>query len=82
MTKTVTLYHQPGCGDCRAAEEFLRQKGVTYDSRDITADAKARDELVNKWQSRTTATLVIDGEAIKGFQSNRQRVEHLLAGAA
>jgi hypothetical protein len=37
---------------------------------------------MNTWQSRTTATLVIDGEVLKGFQSNRQRIEHLLTGAA
>jgi len=28
------------------------------------ADAAAPDELVNKWKSRSTATLVIDGEVI------------------
>jgi hypothetical protein len=29
--------------------------------------------------SRETATLVIEGEVIIGFQANRQRVEELLA---
>jgi hypothetical protein len=35
--------------------------------------------LVNQWKSRATATLVIDGEVITGFQANRKRVEELLA---
>jgi hypothetical protein len=43
--------------------------------KDIQADPRARDELVNTWQSRTTATLVIAGEVIK---ANRARVEQLL----
>jgi len=77
--KQVLLYHQPGWGDCRAAEEFLRQKGIPYESKDIQADPSAYDELVNTWKSRATATLVIDGEVIIGFQANRQRVEALLA---
>jgi len=34
---------------------------------------------VNRWNSRATATLVIDGDVIIGFQANRQRVEQLLA---
>ena len=55
---------------------------MAYESKDIQADPKARDELVNTWKSRTTATLVIDGEVLRGFQANRQRVEQLLAGAA
>lgn len=41
-------------------------------------DPKAYDELVNKWKSRATATLVIDGEVIIGFEKNRRRVQQLL----
>jgi glutaredoxin 3 len=77
--KQVILYHQPGWGDCRAAEEFLRQRGVPFEGKDIQADPSAYDELVYKWKSRATATLVIDGEVIRGFQANRGRVEELLA---
>jgi hypothetical protein len=57
----------------------LRQKGIPYEGKDIRADPSAYDELVNTWKSRATATLVIDGEVIIGFQANRQRVEALLA---
>jgi len=35
---------------------------------------------VNKWKSRATATLVIDGEVIIGFNQNRKRIEELLSG--
>jgi hypothetical protein len=41
-------------------------------------DPKAYDELVNKWKSRATATVVIDGEVIIGFEKNRRRVQQLL----
>jgi hypothetical protein len=34
---------------------------------------------VNRWKSHATATLVINGEVIIGFQANRKRVEELLA---
>jgi len=50
-------------------------------SKDIKADPAAMDELVNKWKSRATATLVIDGEVIIGFNRNRQRIEELLSEA-
>ncbi len=45
----------------------------------MRADAAARDELVNQLNSRTTPTLVIDGEVFRGFRANRQRIEELLA---
>jgi hypothetical protein len=51
---------------------------VHYLAKDIQADPTALDELVNKWHSSSTATLVIDGEVIIGFNRNRQRVEQLL----
>jgi arsenate reductase-like glutaredoxin family protein len=35
--KRVILYHQPGRGDCRAADEFLRQKSIPYEGKDIQA---------------------------------------------
>lgn len=77
--KQVTLFLHSGCGHCRAAEEFLRQKGIVYEAKNIQADPSAFDELVNKWNSRATTTLVIDGDVIISFQANRKRVEELLA---
>jgi len=52
--------------------------GVSYEAKDIRADPQALDELVNQWHSRSTATIVIDGEVIIGFRPNRQRVAELL----
>ena len=59
--------------------KVLRQKGIPYEGKDIQADPHAYAELVNQWKSRGTATLVIDGEVLIGFQAHRQRVEALLA---
>jgi hypothetical protein len=69
----------PAEGIAGAAEEFLRQKGIPFEGKDIQVDPGAYDELVNIWKSRATATLVIDGEVIIGFQANRKLVEELLA---
>lgn len=58
-------------------KEFLRQKGVTYTEKDISADEAAFDELTGLGFSATPVTL-IDGEAVVGF--NRARLEQLLGG--
>ena len=63
----------------RPAREHDRLQWSGVSGKDIRADPSAYDELVNTWKSRATATLVIDGEVIIGFQANRQRVEALLA---
>jgi hypothetical protein len=54
---------------------------VPFESKDVKADPKARDELVNKYKSKVTATLVINGEVIRGFQANRKQVEETLTSA-
>ncbi len=43
---------------------------------DITQDQEALQELVYKYQSRATPTLVIDGQVVIGF--DRERLEQLL----
>lgn len=75
----VILYYHLGCGHCRAAEEFLRRKGIAFEPRDVQADPHAYDELVNKYNSRSVATLIIGGEVFVGMQANWERVEKLLA---
>jgi glutaredoxin len=78
MAKHVALYLEPGCADCHQAEEFLQRRGIPYTSKDIQADPAALSELVNRWKSLATPTLVIDGEVIIGFSQNRERIEELL----
>ena len=76
--RNVILYGHPGCGHYRAAEDFLRQLGVSFEEKNIQTDSKACDELVNRWKSRAAVTLVIDGEVIIGWRTNRKHVEELL----
>ena len=44
---------------------------------DITLDQEALEVLVYKYQSRSTPTIVIDGQVVIGF--DRERLEQLLA---
>ena len=57
-------------------EEFLSEKGVTFEIKDIINDPTAMSELVEIGQLTTPVT-VIDGEVVVGF--NRKKLEELLA---
>ena len=57
-------------------EEFLSEKGVTFEIKDIINDSMAMAELV-EIGSLTTPVTVIDGEVVVGF--NRKKLEELLA---
>jgi hypothetical protein len=51
---------------------------TSFEEKNIQTDSKAYDELVNRWKSRATVTLVIDGEVIIGWRANWNHVEELL----
>ncbi len=75
MERRVVLYSQPGCFFCRLAKEFLDEKGVKYEERDITEDATALAELDARGVM-ATPVIVVDGEMVVGF--DRQRLTALL----
>jgi glutaredoxin 3 len=51
---------------CSQAKEYLSQKQVPFEDRNITADPSALEEL-KKLGYMTTPVLVIDGSVIVGF---------------
>jgi glutaredoxin len=56
-------------------KEFLHQKGVAFEEKDISRDDRALDELLEKGFQATPVT-VIDGDAVVGF--NKAKLEELL----
>ncbi len=76
--RKVILYSHTGCGHYRAVEDFLRQQDISFEEKNIQTDSKTYNELVNRWKSRAAVTLVIDGEVIIGWRTNRNHMEELL----
>lgn len=60
---------------CHRVQEFLAQKGVAFEARDVSQDEKALAELKGLGYMTTPVT-VIDGETVLGF--DRKRLEELL----
>ena len=66
MPKFV-LFTQPGCFSCELMRVYLEAREVQFEERDISADAEARRIMTEDYESSETPTLVIDGEALSGF---------------
>ncbi|HEV8525308.1 MAG TPA: glutaredoxin domain-containing protein [Terriglobales bacterium] len=58
------------------ARAYLSERGIAFEERDVSSDFGAVRELVEKYQSRATPTLVIGDEVIIGFDP--QRIDELL----
>ncbi len=55
---------------CKRTNEFLSQKGIEFEERDVSTDESALEELQNGGLMTTPVTLV-DGEAVVGFDESK-----------
>ena len=66
--KDVVVYSTDYCPYCRQAERFLTEKGVPFQSVDVTGDDAMREKLVElSGGRRTVPQIFIGGEAIGGY---------------
>ncbi|WP_147531781.1 glutaredoxin family protein [Bacillus marasmi] len=65
----IILYSQPDCPPCEITKKFLKEYGFSYTEKNIKVDNKARNELINKYQSYSTPTIVIGDRIIRGFDA-------------
>jgi glutaredoxin len=69
--KKIIIFTQAACPPCHALIAYLDEKRIVYENRDVGRDPEAVNLLVNTYGSRTTPTLVVDGEVIVGFDPER-----------
>ncbi len=60
---------------CNRTKEFLSQKGIVFEERDVSKDESALQELQKRGLMTTPVTL-IDGDAVVGF--DRAKLAKLL----
>lgn len=74
--RRVVFFTQPDCLPCDAVKLFLEDRGVAYEEKDVVASPGVAREMVEKYRSRSTPTVVIGSEVI-GFDP--ERIDELLA---
>jgi len=62
---------------CNQAKEYLSQKGITFQERDIARDPAGLADL-KKLGYMTTPVIVIDGSVIVGFDT--EKIDRALQG--
>jgi glutaredoxin-like YruB-family protein len=71
----VIVYTSPTCPYCTMVKEFLSQKGVSFDERDISRDPSYAQELMNSTGQMVVPVTIINGQIVVGF--DRGRLEQL-----
>lgn len=65
--KKVEIYTTPTCVYCKMAKEFFKKNNVEYVEHDVSTDAKARQEMVDKSNQLGVPVVDIEGEIFVGF---------------
>lgn len=52
-------------------KEFLSQKGVNYQEKNVASDNQAREEMLQKSSSMAVPTIVVGNEVVVGFDKNK-----------
>jgi len=73
---SVVLYGTSWCGACKQARQFMKQRGIAFEDRDIEKEPGARSEMMQKAKRaglRTQGVPVIDvnGTLMQGFSAQR-----------
>jgi glutaredoxin 3 len=64
----VIVYTTEPCGYCRTAKALLDRRGIPYEEINLAKDADGRAQLVATTGMMTFPQVILDGEAIGGFQ--------------
>jgi len=67
MAKKVIVYSTTTCPWCHKAKDFLKEKKIEFEDKNVAEDDKARDEMVEKSGQMGVPVLDVNGTIIVGF---------------
>ena len=74
--RKIIVYTQSDSLPCEAIKMFLRDRRAKYEERSVEDGEDIVRELNEKYNSRSTPTVVIDAEVVIGFDP--ERIDELL----
>lgn len=73
----VIVYTTPTCPYCHMVKDFLTEKGISFEERDVARNPAYAQELVRNTGQMGVPVTIINGEVVVGF--DRGRLEQLTA---
>lgn len=72
----VIIFTTPTCRFCRAAKNYLRERGVPFKEVDVSRDPAAARDMVRRSGQSGVPVLDIGGKIVVGF--DRPKIDQLL----
>jgi glutaredoxin 3 len=68
---SVRLFVKPWCGWCQQAEEWLEERGIAYETLDVTSSSSARQEMHDLSGQTLAPVIEVDGEILADFDTDQ-----------
>lgn len=68
--KKVIVYSTPTCHYCHLLKDYLTEKGIAFETIDVSADAEAKTAAFEKSGQLGVPVTDIDGEVVVGFDQD------------
>ncbi len=65
--RSVRLFIKPFCGWCHEAQDWLNDRGIHYDTLDVTGDPQARKEMFALSRQTRAPVIEVDGNILADF---------------
>jgi glutaredoxin 3 len=75
MSKII-VYSTPSCPYCHLVKDYLKDKGVEFEDKDVSVDRAAAREMVEKSGQMGVPQIIINDKVIVGF--NRDAIDEEL----
>ena len=67
----IRLFIKPHCGWCDEAIDWLDERGIQYETLDVTRDRAARQEMFELSGQTLAPTIDVDGEILADFDTGQ-----------
>jgi glutaredoxin 3 len=69
----IIVYSTPACPYCNLVKDYLNQKGIEFEEKDVSKDREAAREMIKRSGEMGVPQIDINGEIIVGF--NRDAID-------
>jgi len=67
MDKKTTVYSTQTCPWCKKVKDYLTEKGIAFEDKDVAADQEAAQEMIKKSGQMGVPVIDVEGTVIIGF---------------
>lgn len=72
----IKIYSTPTCPWCKRAKAYLTEKGIDFESIDVSSNDVAQKEMIEKSGQMGVPVLDIDGKIVIGF--DKEKIDEML----